>query len=574
MVTGTFILTDSIKGAFNGIFTEIYSGTDAVISGKSAFDLSEPRLPRPPAVRRVAARRRFAHSPTSPTRSAASAAIANLVGKNGKVIAFGGAPHLGFSVDPTRPAVQHARARRRHVAAGRRGRDRQVDGREEALPGRPDDRRRGRGARSQRMRISGLVKFGWCVDPRRGDARRLRPADRPAPLQQAGKARPDRRRREVRRARHRADQADPGILPPGTPGADRRGAGGRGREGHEHFISFLQNFLLAFGGSPSSSALRDRELALDHDRPADPRVCDPADARRNAPPGARSVFVEALVIGALASVIGLLLGFALAKGLFKLFDAVGFTLPNNGLLFETRTIVVSLLVGIARHVARQPPSRAPRDPRAADRGRARGRDPAAGRFARYRTLGSCDLRCSGSPRSPTACSAAASAPRRSSSAWGSARADLLRRRAPLGADRAPARERPRLAGDALRRRPGVARARQRAAQPAAHRLHRLGADDRSRARHARRRPRGRDHVELQRRRERSGRTATRSRPRTTSRRSRSRPATRRRRRRASRRSRTCAAATRRSSARRSRRPAVNPQAGRSSSSTGSTARRA
>ena len=34
MVTGTYILTDSIKGAFNGIFTEIYSGTAATVTGQ------------------------------------------------------------------------------------------------------------------------------------------------------------------------------------------------------------------------------------------------------------------------------------------------------------------------------------------------------------------------------------------------------------------------------------------------------------------------------------------------------------------------------------------------------------
>jgi len=56
--------------------------------------------------------------------------------------------------------------------------------------------------------------------------------------------------------------------------------------------------------------------------------------------------LEALVMGILASVVGLFAGLALAKGLFSLFDAVGFTLPNNGLTLETRTIVVALLVGI------------------------------------------------------------------------------------------------------------------------------------------------------------------------------------------------------------------------------------
>jgi putative ABC transport system permease protein len=51
-------------------------------------------------------------------------------------------------------------------------------------------------------------------------------------------------------------------------------------------------------------------------------------------------------MGVLASVTGLFLGLALAKGLFWLFDKVGFTLPNTGLLFQARTVIVALLVGI------------------------------------------------------------------------------------------------------------------------------------------------------------------------------------------------------------------------------------
>ena len=53
---------------------------------------------------------------------------------------------------------------------------------------------------------------------------------------------------------------------------------------------------------------------------------------------------------------------------------------------------------------------------------------------------------------------------------------------------------PRLAGDAARRSRRRARAGQRAAQPAAHRLDRGGADDRPRARHARRDARRRHHA--------------------------------------------------------------------------------
>jgi putative ABC transport system permease protein len=39
MVSGTYVLTDSIKNAFGSIFTSTYVGTDAAITGRSAFDL-------------------------------------------------------------------------------------------------------------------------------------------------------------------------------------------------------------------------------------------------------------------------------------------------------------------------------------------------------------------------------------------------------------------------------------------------------------------------------------------------------------------------------------------------------
>ena len=74
LVTGTYILTDSIKGAFNGIFTEVYRGTDATITGQAAFDLSNENNTTAAALRPVAARRGAASCRTSTRRSAASAA--------------------------------------------------------------------------------------------------------------------------------------------------------------------------------------------------------------------------------------------------------------------------------------------------------------------------------------------------------------------------------------------------------------------------------------------------------------------------------------------------------------------
>src|SRR5439155_15313174 len=60
----------------------------------------------------------------------------------------------------------------------------------------------------------------------------------------------------------------------------------------------------------------------------------------------RTVMLEALVVGIVASVAGLLLGLALAKGLDALFAAIGLDFPKGGTVVETRTIVVSLLVGV------------------------------------------------------------------------------------------------------------------------------------------------------------------------------------------------------------------------------------
>jgi putative ABC transport system permease protein len=60
----------------------------------------------------------------------------------------------------------------------------------------------------------------------------------------------------------------------------------------------------------------------------------------------RAVMLEALVVGTLASLVGLFLGLGIAKGLNALFAAIGVEFPAGGMVFSARTIIVSLLVGI------------------------------------------------------------------------------------------------------------------------------------------------------------------------------------------------------------------------------------
>ena len=79
----------------------------------------------------------------------------------------------------------------------------------------------------------------------------------------------------------------------------------------------------------------------------------------------RSVLAEAAIVGAISSVIGIGLGVLAAFGLKELLSAFGIDLPSGPLVFEVRTVLVSLAVGIgvtviasvgpARRAVRIPP---------------------------------------------------------------------------------------------------------------------------------------------------------------------------------------------------------------------------
>ncbi len=79
----------------------------------------------------------------------------------------------------------------------------------------------------------------------------------------------------------------------------------------------------------------------------------------------RSVLAEAAIVGAISSAIGIGLGVLAAFGLKALLSAFGISLPSGPLVFEARTVIVSLAVGIgvtviasigpARRAVRIPP---------------------------------------------------------------------------------------------------------------------------------------------------------------------------------------------------------------------------
>ena len=113
------------------------------------------------------------------------------------------------------------------------------------------------------------------------------------------------------------------------------------------FISFLRTFLLAFAGIAlfvGSFVIANSLSITIAQRTREFATLRTIGATNRQVLG--SVVVEALVVGVVASIVGLFLGLLLAKGLFKLFDAVGFTLPNSGLVFEPRAAVIALTAGV------------------------------------------------------------------------------------------------------------------------------------------------------------------------------------------------------------------------------------
>ena len=94
-----------------------------------------------------------------------------------------------------------------------------------------------------------------------------------------------------------------------------------------------------------------------------------------------TVIVEALAIGLLGALLGIGAGFLIALLLNALFVAFGIDLPTTGLVLETRTVVVSLLIGVLVTLRLLAGPGAALDPGAADRRPAR-RRPAPSRRRR------------------------------------------------------------------------------------------------------------------------------------------------------------------------------------------------
>ena len=500
MVSGTYILTDTIKSAFDD---GLHPGLQEHRRGRQRQERDRRRQQR---------RRTSDHSVVPESLLAQMRGAARRRAGAGRDLRLGAARRPQRQGDlarrRARPGVQRTRRRRQRFnpltlttgtwpSGPRRGRDRRVAPPSKTTTASADTI--GVVARGPvaAVPIVGHREVRRRVLARRRDDGDLRPA-RPRSGCSTSRASSTRSRRGASRARRRTQlvERDPAAAAAGSAGQDRPGSGQAGDEGHQRLPEHLQDFLLAFGGVALfvgsfviantlsiTIAQRTRELATLRTLGA---------TRRQV---LRSVLLEALVIGVLASVVGLFLGLGARQGPERAVRLVRHR-PAAGRhgLRDAHGRSSSLARRDRRHAARGAPPGAARDARAADRGGARGRAScrrrasraSAGRGRRRRSCrrGRADAR--------RACSAAGCPPGVRLLSLGLGAVALFIGVAMLAPTLVPPLAA--VLGWPARRFGGAAGqlARGNATRnPSAHRLDRLGADDRARARHAGRGARGR-----------------------------------------------------------------------------------
>src|SRR3954470_1568233 len=349
MMSGVFILTDTISSTFDKIFSASYANTSAVIAGKSVVSNSMSGNPTVPASLLPKVEK-------LPAVETASGAIfdtngttdkAQLIDKQGDVISTAGAPNFGFGFDPDQTRFNPMQLTDGSFAAN--GHEVVID------KGTADENGFAVGDQvgvsavgpTRQFTISGIAKFG-SVDSLGGAT--IAVFDVPtaqALLHKKGQfdtiyltAKPTFTSAEL------ISQVRP-LLPPTAQVQTAAQQAADQSADTQDGINIIRYVLLAFAGIAVlvgafvtfntisiTVAQRIRECATLRSLGAKRRQI------------LRSVLLEGLCIGVLASVTGLFAGLGLAKGLNAVFDALGLSLPTTGTVFASRTVIVSLAVGI------------------------------------------------------------------------------------------------------------------------------------------------------------------------------------------------------------------------------------
>ena len=349
MMSGTYVLTDTIDKAFSTIFDESYAGTDVVVSGKGA-DISFQGLEAeaPPVDQALVDEVRGLSDVEAAAGGVADETNTKIIGSDGKAINTQGAPSLGFGIE-TGPEVD--RFNPLNLVEGTWGTG---DGQVVIDAGTADREGYEVGDTiqiatiqpKQDFEVTGIAKFGdvdslgtatFAVFDLATAQRLLDREGQVDSISVAGV--------EGTTPQQLIDEIQP-ILPADAQVRSAQAEAEDDKEDVSEFTSFIRYFLLAFAGIALfvgafvifntlsiTVAQRTREFAT---------MRTVGASRRQI---LWSVIVEALTIGIVASIIGLFVGFGLAVGLNELFKALDLELPTANMVFATRTIVVSLLVG-------------------------------------------------------------------------------------------------------------------------------------------------------------------------------------------------------------------------------------
>ena len=347
MISGTYVLTDTITASFTKVVDGSYENADAVVSGKVAFKNTNSNTEETPAFPDTV----LAKVKGLPDVAAAAGTIndqVKLIDRNGKVISTKGGESIGTSADPKNDArftPLKLVSGQWPVGNGQIAIDQRTSEKQDYSIGDTIGVAADQGVRQ--FEITGIAKFSSSASI---GASTIAIFDVPTAqdlFHKEGKF------DEVQVA------AKQGVAPEKLVGEIRpllpetaqvKTAEAQTQEAVDDInegVGIFQKILLAFGfialfvGAfviantlSITIAQRMREFAT---------LRTIGGSRRQV---LRSVMLEALVVGLMASLIGLFFGLAIAKGLNALFSALGVEFPSGGTVFATRTIVVSLLVGV------------------------------------------------------------------------------------------------------------------------------------------------------------------------------------------------------------------------------------
>jgi len=341
MVSGTYVLTDTIDQSFDKIFEEGNRSIDAVVTSKEAVETDDGQ--EPSFDQSVLAKVRQTDGVAKAEGGIVDPTVA-ILDKKGEPIGGNGAPTFGASV-VGEPFDALSYEGRKPASADEVVIDKQAAGRGEYAVG---DRIKIVGKESAKeYALVGVASLGdvnsfggasiavFTLDEARRVTRKQGKLDQISIAAAEGVS-ATQLKRNLSQALPKSVEAETGTENTASQKADVG-----------EFIGFLKTALLIFAGVALfvaaflifntfsiTVAQRTREFAMLRTLGANRRQL------------VVSVVIEALVIGLIASVLGLLAGIGFAPAINALFQALGIDLPNEVTVIATRTIVVALVVGV------------------------------------------------------------------------------------------------------------------------------------------------------------------------------------------------------------------------------------